>query len=154
RASQHAHHDVWRGAEETEEWRGSEPGAERVAGEARACRQRREVGAEMTLRIRPKREIASLRQTQHRPGAYRETHGRREGKDRLPSEQGVEDTSDEWGDHRHEHHDRGDQPDHGCWGWGVVEIADDRAADGLSGRGAERLRDARDDESCDARRED
>jgi len=40
-------------AEETEEWRGSEPGAERVAEEARACRQRREVGAEMTFRVRP-----------------------------------------------------------------------------------------------------
>src|SRR4029450_1454321 len=132
RASQHAHHDVWRGAEETEEWRGSEPGAERVAEEAWACRQRREVGAEMTFRVRPEREIASLRQIQHRPGAYRKTHGRREGKDRLPSEKGVEDASDEWRDHRHEHYDRGDQPDHGGRVLAVVEIADDRAADGLS----------------------
>jgi hypothetical protein len=35
----------------------------------------------------------------------------------------------------------------------VVEVADDRAADGLPGRSAERLRDTRDDETRDARRE-
>ena len=36
----------------------------------------------------------------------------------------------------------------------IIKIADDRAADGLSGRGAERLRDARDHEACDVCRED
>src|SRR5262249_45565403 len=36
----------------------------------------------------------------------------------------------------------------------IVEIADDRPADGLSGRSAERLRDTRDDEACDTRGED
>src|SRR5262245_43534135 len=47
--SQKGHHHVGGGAEKTEEWCRSEPGAQRVAEEARACRERGEVGAEVTL---------------------------------------------------------------------------------------------------------
>ena len=107
----------------------------------------------MTRRGGPERGVAGLRQLQHRPGEYREAHDRGEGEDCFPAKQRVEHASDERRDHRHQHHDRGDQPDHRGCVLAVVEIADDRPTDGLSGRGAERLRNSRDDETCNARGE-
>ena len=153
-APQHGHHHVRRAAEKAEERRRAEPRAQRVAEETRACGERGHVGAKTTPSPRRGRKLVRFRQGQRRPGEYRQTENGREDEDRLPAEQGIEDASDQRRRHRHEHDDRGDQPDHRGRVLAVVEIADDRAPDGLSGRGAERLRYARDDEACDARDED
>src|SRR5262249_23998676 len=84
-ASQKGHHHMGRAAEKAEEWRRSEPRAQRVAEEARACRERCEVGAEMTLPVWQRGQAARLRQGQRRPGEDRETHAGGENEDRLPA---------------------------------------------------------------------
>src|SRR5262249_47794942 len=61
-ASQKGHHHVGRAAEKAEEWRRSEPRAQRVAEEARARRERCEVGAEMTLPAWRRGLVVRLRQ--------------------------------------------------------------------------------------------
>ncbi len=152
--SQHRHHHVRPAADEAEEGGRAQARTERVADEFRAPRQRGEVGAKRTAFGPGGGEFARFRQRQRRPGEDREAERSGEDEDRFPAEQRVENAPDERREHRHQHHHRSDEPDHRGGAVALVEIADDGAPDGLSGRGAERLRHPRRDQAGDAGDED